>query len=322
MSNKPCKICGGNIRLKYKGLYDKRHGLPGRFEIYLCKDCGFMQTHPQLKRIELSKIYTKYYPRQNVKINEIKKSGKKIPNKGRIFWEGLSTTTHFATKGGNRVLDVGSGAGNSLVEITTLGGEAWGVDPDKNAEMIAKKLDLRFHQGLLDNCPFPKKYFDLITASQVIEHEPKPKKFLELCKQFLKKDGRIILSFPNTGALFRKIWGKNWLHWHIPYHLNHFNRKSFEILAEITDLKISSIKTITPNLWTILQIRSFLNSPEEGERDYMWDGKETKRKKNVTSKEKAVQALFFYLERLLFINRLIDSLGLGESFVVELKNRK
>ncbi len=315
-----CKICGSKLKTKYSDLHDTRHGLPGRFSIFECHICGFMQTIPEVKKSELSKLYTKYYPRQKINLKSISEAGKNMPSKKELWLKGLWGTCHYDTKKGEKVLDIGSGVGRSLVEIEALGGEAWGVDPDLNASKIAKKLKLNFHHGFLDNCPFKKSYFDLITASQVIEHEPNPLKFLKLFKKYLKTNGRIRLSFPNTGTLYRKLWGENWLHWHIPYHLNHFNSKSFRLLAKQAGLKVISIKTVTPNLWTILQIRSWINNAKEGERDYMWDGNPKKfSKKNESLQRKVVKKIFPFLEKTLVINRFLDIPGLGESLVVELE---
>jgi len=154
-----------------------------------------------------------------------------------------------------------------------------------------------------------------------LEHIPDPLKFLKITREFLKLGGRILLSFPNTGALYQKIWRKMWLHWHVPYHLNHFNKKSFKTLVNQSGLKIVKIETVTPILWTILQIKSWLNNTTEGERDGMWDGKPIKVRdepKRSLSQILVVRTLPI-IERLFGINRLIDWLGIGESFVVELK---
>jgi len=282
-----------------------------------------MQTSPQLNPKDISKIYSRYYPRQNLNLNAVKKTGSHIPRKLELWRKGLGGICHFYTKSGEKVLDVGSGVGHSLLQIEKLGGEAWGIDPDNNAQIVAKKLNLKFHKGFIENCPFPKNYFDLITASQVIEHVHEPLNFLKECRKFLKPNGRILISTPNTSALYKKIWGRKWLHWHIPYHLNHFSRKPLQKLAEKAGLKVTWVKTITPNLWTTLQIKSWLNNPKEGTRDLMWDGIKTSRnikeKKHLTLKgEMFLLSLF---EKALFLNRVIDILGLGENLVIELRRK-
>lgn len=314
-----CKVCGNETSIKYRGLYDNRHGYPGRFDLRECGECGFRQTVPQLTKRQLATLYSRYYPRRDANIESVARAGDNLPSPQEIYRKGLTTTCHFTTRPGEKVLDVGSGACYSLVEIAALGGEAWGIDPDANSKKVAARLKLKFHQGFLDNCPFPRHYFDLITASQVIEHEPDPLKFLQLCKKFLKPMGRIRLSFPNTDSLFCQLWGRNWLHWHVPYHLNHFNTKSFQLLAKQASLKITSLSTATPNLWTVLQIRNWINRPAIGQRDGMWDGTPNQPSHATSAAQKLATQLLPYLEKLLFFNRIIDAAALGESFVVELR---
>lgn len=315
-----CKICQDKLEMKFRKMFDNRHGYPGHFNIYECCACGFMQTEPQLAGRLLTQIYSKYYPRRDANIETVRQAGKNIPSWEEIKRKGLITTCHYgAVNKGDKVLDVGSGACYSLVEISAMGGRAWGIDPDENSEKVAKKLKFMFHKGLIYNCPFSKNSYDLITASQVLEHEPEPLKFLSTAKKFLKPEGKIRLSFPNNGALFSHLWGRNWLHWHVPYHVNHFNKNSFEILAEKAGLKIISSKTATPNLWTILQVKLWLSNPKIGVPEEMWGSSLSSSKTKLASSQQKLIGLFLpYLERLLFFNRLIDNIGLGESFVVEL----
>lgn len=317
-----CKICESKLKILYKGMFDNRHGYPGKFDVLECQKCGFMQTLPQLTFRQLSSVYTNYYPKRDANIKDIVNSVKHMPTKSDIKRNGLGTTCHFQTKKGEKVLDVGCGSCQSLLEIKKLGGEAWGLDPDRNSQAVAKKLKLKFHLGTIHNCKFPKKYFDLVTASQVLEHEGNPNKFLSDAKRFIKDDGRIVLSFPNTGALSRKIWGRKWLHWHIPYHLNHFSKESVLRLADTAGLKVVSIKTETPNLWTVLQIRAYLSDVKEGQRDPMWDtGEQPVVDSNKLNVKSLLQRAMPVVSSLLVLNRVIDAFGLGESFVVELTKK-
>jgi SAM-dependent methyltransferase len=313
-----CKNCGGEVKLEYKNLFDNRHGYPGKFDIYRCLKCGFRHTVPELKQQQISKIYSQYYPRQNITADQILRQSKIKISRSGIWLKGLGTTCHLATARNEKVLDIGCGTCQSLLEIKLLGGEPWGIDPDVRSENIAKTLGLNFFRGTLDSCPFPKKYFDLITASQVLEHIPDPKVFLEICKKYLRKNGRIRLSFPNVDSLGNILFKSKWLNWHIPYHLNHFSRKSVSVLLKKCGYRLISLRTVTPNLWTILQIRQLLSKQQEGVRDVIWDtGEEGKQANN-----KGVNLLSVaskVVENGLVINRLIDSLNRGESFVVEIR---
>lgn len=315
-----CKICLHKLKIKYRNIYDNRHGYPGKFSIYECINCGFMQTEPQLTLGKLSSIYTSYYPKRDTNIKGIIDSVRHLPSIKEINRQGNATDCDFQTKKKQKVLDVGCGTCRSLLVIKKMGGGAWGLDLDKNSQNVAKKLKLNFHLGTIHDCRFPKKYFDLITASQVFEHEGDPENFLKDCKPFLKPKGEIIMSFPNNQALFRYLWGRRWLHWHLPYHLNHFSKKSISIVAEKAGLKITNLKTVTPNLWTVLQVRSYLNNPKEGQRDLMWDGGGNNTNSSGRNlKEKILSTLLNQINKFLFLNRIIDYFGLGESFVVKLK---
>lgn len=317
-----CKICQQKLNTYLKGVFDNRHGYPGKFSILKCSNCGFMQTYPQLSPTRLSSIYTNYYPKRDADIKSVVRSSENIPSQKEIKQKGLETTCHFHTKRGQRVLDIGCGTCQSLLEIKKLGGKAWGLDPDRNSQKVAKTLKLNFHLGTIHYAKFPKNFFDLITASQVLEHENDPLSFLIECKKYLKSNGKVILSVPNNNSFSRFIWGRNWIHWHVPYHLNHFNKKSLLLLSNGAKYKINDIKTVTPNLWTILQIRNVLSNPKVSKRNQIWDTKVTKKQNKTNSTVKVLNLAFLLINKLLFINRLIDKLGYGDSFVVELKSAK
>lgn len=312
-----CKICKNKTKTWYKKLFDDRHGYPGYFNVEKCVECGFAQTDPQIPKNKLTELYSKYYPRQNIDFKKIKLKNYKSPKRSALWRKGLLNGAHFLVKDDSSVLDVGSGVGYSLLYLKNKGCEAYGIDPDSNAKKLAKKFKLNFHQGFIEDRPFENKKFDYVIANQVIEHTNNPVGFLKHCKNRLKKDGEIIISFPNANSLTRKLLGKKWLHWHIPYHLNHFSKKSVAKLAKKTNLKIKTIKTITPNLWTNIQIRNLLAKPEMGKRDFFWDGKSNKEEeiKHIGFLNKT----FRILENYNFLNRVVDKLQFGESFLVILK---
>ncbi len=310
-----CKICGGKLKKWYGKLFDDRHGYPGYFDVYKCIKCGFGQTYPQLSSRKIAEIYSKYYPWKKTDVSKIKRSDFTKPTSSTIWLKGIGINGQYQVTSKSKVLDVGCGLGHSLLELESINCKAYGVDPDINAKKLAKKFKLNFRQGFISDNPFPKEKFDYIIANQVLEHTNNPIQFLRDCKKRLTDKGEIILSFPNTNSLTRYLFDKNWLHWHIPYHLNFFERNSINILANKAGLKIKSIKTITPNMWTNLQIRRLLQNPKLGQRDEFWDGK--------PSNDEILKQGFFpkiinFMENYNLLNRVIDLCGLGESFVVKL----
>lgn len=318
--NYKCPVCRNKMELYLYGLFDDRYGAPGRYSIYHCSKCGFGETYPRLKESEIGKFYAKYYPLSKTISATIRDSAK-IPNRFYSWLCGTDNAAHYYISPKSKVLDIGSGSGRSLLEIEKLGGEAYGVEPDPSAQKIAKELKLHIHQGFITDNFFPGMKFDYITASQVIEHDPDPKTFMMAARGRLNKTGKVILSFPNIDALYRKICGRRWIHWHVPYHCNFFTVKSFSELAKNTGFRITRIRTITPNLWTILQIRMLMTKPKEGVASPVWSVKtqSSRARPTFTSlvKRKFITSIIMLLSILIVpINRIIDLFGQGDSFLV------
>jgi 2-polyprenyl-3-methyl-5-hydroxy-6-metoxy-1,4-benzoquinol methylase len=310
-----CKICDKKTKIWYRKLFDDRHGYTGYFDIYKCPNCGFAITNPQITKNKIINLYTKYYPRQNLNLENIKRSNYKKIDRFEIWKKGLLNTCEYWIKEKSKVLDVGSGLGYGLLRLEeAMKCKAYGIDPDANAKRFANKFKLNFHHGFIEDNPFKNIRFDYVIANQVLEHTDNPIRFLNICKSRLNKNGKIILSFPNTNGLHRIIFGRNWLHWHVPYHLNHFNLSSIKELTNKSGLKIEKIQTITPNMWTNLQIRRILSKPENGIRDTFWDG--NNKNNNTIIKSKTYSKLTRFLENNNYLNRLVDLLGFGESFLV------
>lgn len=314
LKNNPiyCLVCGGNIKVIFTGMFDDRYGAPGKHSIYQCTICGFSQTYPGLSKSQIGKFYAKYYPLTQVVPSEIVRNPKPI-NKYLAWILGLGHVCHWQTIPGQSVLDIGCGSCRSLVEIEALGGISYGVEPDPTAQKITKKFKLKVHQGFITDDPFKGKHFDLVTATQVIEHDTNPVLLFQALKHKLKSSGRLVISTPNLDSIMRYIWGKNWLHWHIPYHLSFFTKKSIFVLADRVGLKVVKYKTVTPNLWAILQWKTFSARTSEGKPNQYWDG--TRSLYNSKIAFAKMHAVAFIL------CRVLDLFGQGESLVITLESK-
>ena len=92
--------------------------------------------------------------------------------------------------------------------------------------------------------------------NQVIEHFPDPDLALHNLRGRLAPNGRMILVFPNTASFWRCLSGDRWINWHVPYHLHHFTFDSFRRMAQNSGFRVVRLRTITPNVWTLLQLRA------------------------------------------------------------------
>lgn len=323
---KKCLICKSPCGIFQKKIFDDRYGAPGKYSIYKCINCGFGRLEPVLNYQKIGQFYAKYYPLDLITAEQVKKRVN-IKPKWLAWLTGTNNTAHWLIQPNSTVLDIGSGSCVSLLEIKKIGGRAYGIEPDPNAQKIAQQLKLKVFKGFISDNPFPNKRFDFITSSQVIEHEPDPVNFLKSTAQYLNQNGKVILSFPNSDSLYRKIFNKTWINWHVPYHINHLTKRSLHYLAKQTGFRVVKLTTVTPNLWTVLQLAMFLSKTKEGEKSSIWSVNQNTDilvKNSVLFKYKIIFlkiVIIMIKIPVAVVNRIMDIFGEGDSFLAVLEKK-
>lgn len=104
------------------------------------------------------------------------------------------------------VLDIGCGNGNIALPIASLGYQVVGVDGNEEAIAQAKRSaqelgnnTAEFRVGWTETVA--QEAFDVIIASEVLEHQIDTDDFLSSLTCLLKKDGLLLLSVPNGTSL-------------------------------------------------------------------------------------------------------------------------
>lgn len=323
----PCVVCGSRMSPFIERIWDDRYGCPGEFAIVKCSACGQMMTVPPLAEAELPGLYSTYYPRRSIDFAALEAEATLVLRplaRLRRWLNGTDNQGHYLARPGQEVLDIGCGSCLSLLEMRHLGVDAYGVEADPNVASIAEKYGLNVHIGSIHDDPFPRRFFNLITLNQVIEHVPDPGALLRVVRERLLPDGRVVLAFPNGGSLARRLSGLRWINWHVPYHQHHFNRRSFARLAGREGYVVESMRTITPNLWTMLQITMMRGTPREGVMSSVWtaasaDGPTARPGLLRRMRGKGGRTVL-WLARVLSmaVNRVVDAVGAGDSLLVVL----
>lgn len=328
-----CIACGGVMQLYLDRMFDDRYGFPGYFDIYRCLYCGQCQTMPLLRNEELAPLYGNYYPRREIDVQALVRQVGNPADQAEIKRRrrnGTDNQGQYIAKAGMKVLDYGCGSGASLLEIQALGAEAYGIEADPNVKQVVDALGLRIHIGSLDDAPFADMRFDLIVLNQVLEHIPQPEELLARLKSLLKPAGKLVLSIPNADSIFARVFKRHWINWHTPYHLHHFNPRSARLFLERCGWRARSLRTITPNLWTVLQCRAAIETTIMGQPNPMWTGMSITPEHEVRWNRTS-----WWLDRLrraalttsrplptamlICFNRTMDRLGLGDSLLIELE---
>ncbi len=135
-------------------------------------------------------------------------------------------------KGG--LLDVGCGDGRFLRYAKEQGFEVWGIDFDKKSVESAKRnlgIDTIFAMSLEEFYEYAKEKglrFDVITFFEVLEHQDKPREFLEMVKGLLREGGYVAGSVPNRERFLREIYWKISHADNPPHHFLRFSWRSLE----------------------------------------------------------------------------------------------
>lgn len=297
-------------------LYDDRYGYPGVFALKRCQHCGHQFLECDLSSSQLTELYTNYYPRKSFNVANY------IPHSeqgGFSGWFNGSGSSAFRRVPKNvRVLDVGCGFGQSLGYHTARGCDVYGVEADENIRRVAEKFGFKVHVGLFDDKVYEHGFFDYVTMDQVIEHVPDPVTTLRGVARILKPGGTATLSTPNARGWGAKLFGRRWINWHTPYHLQFFTRESMRQAAEQAGLKLTEVRTVTNSEWLLYQWVHLVTYPRQGEPSWFWSPD----KSGQVFHQKALVRFLTLAHRTKInhlITRLFDSLGMGDNFVFILK---
>jgi hypothetical protein len=89
----------------------------------------------------------------------------------------------------------------------------------------------------------------VVVLSNVLEHSLNPRAMLVDVRRILKADGQVWISCPNSRSWQRKVFGRAWANWHVPFHIVHFSPATLKsVLLESGFAKVD-VRQITPALW-------------------------------------------------------------------------
>ena len=320
MNFKICPICKGSSK-KIFSLYDDRYGHPDKFIYCQCSFCKHIFLENPLSNKEILQLYTKFYSRKKVSVKNLRPR-KKLSSFELWKTGGLASAYQWVPPR-CKVLDIGCGMGESVFYHKLRGCDAYGIDPDENVLRTKNTFNLNLKHGVFDENSYPNDKFDYITLDQVLEHSNNPIQFMRNVNKSLTKMGRCIISFPNASSLLRKFFGKKWLHWHPPYHVNFYSKRSFENICNMSGFKIIKYKNVTYTAWNFYQVCHLIYYPKKGFASEFWIGTRNKKLNLIRKSLKKINDLSYQNFGIHCIfSRLLDAFGLGDNnlFLLE-KNR-
>jgi SAM-dependent methyltransferase len=245
-----CLLCNGALEKSVGELFDTRFGIDGTYEVWRCLDCGLEQISSVPSPAELARLYESYY-------NFGGERGTAYTRLREWFfsswlyrtWIFLDGDISFhGRKGAGRLLDAGCNEGRGLRIYARNGFEVEGLEFNSSAAAVAREAGFTVHLG--DTTDFTARAaYDVVVLSNVLEHAPDPKKVLINLRGNLKPGGQLWISCPNSRSWLRKVFGRSWINWHVPFHISHFSRETLQRLLTDAGFQDVAARQITPALW-------------------------------------------------------------------------
>ena len=99
-----------------------------------------------------------------------------------------------------KILDIGVGDGIYEAKKKC---DFFGIDISKKQAARAKQYlkEIKIVDINAENLPYKDNYFDIVIASEILEHVFYPEKVLSEARRVLKRNGFVILTYPNSSSL-------------------------------------------------------------------------------------------------------------------------
>lgn len=235
-----CFICGSQQINPVKGYYERKG-------IVKCQNCDFifMERIPTEK--ELNDHYSKYAYASEGYISPL-----------TIQSFNLLLDELEPYRKNNRLLDVGCGRGDFLVEARKRGWEVSGTEYSETAVALCESKGITMKKGQLNSADFDVADFDVIVSFEVIEHIINPNEELKHMHALLRKGGLFYCTTPNFNSLNRYYQKAEFNIIEYPEHLSYYTKKTLVDVAKRHGLKKVGFRS------TGISITRIRNSKKKG----------------------------------------------------------
>jgi SAM-dependent methyltransferase len=216
---------------------DRLLGLPGRFEVLICDDCGTGCTAPPLEPSDLADLYPQGYGS-----HEGTSSGTSASLAGALKRAQIAVLLRNEPFAGNiddspgRALDVGCGRGDLAAALIARGWRVDGVELSERAGALASARGISVVGPTVAQATLATAAYDLVVMRHSLEHMLDPVGDLRRLRDALRPGGRAIISVPNFSSWQRRRFGSYWFHLDAPRHRVHFTPASLRLALQLAGL--------------------------------------------------------------------------------------
>ena len=165
--------------------------------------------------------------------------------------------------GTGRMLDVGCGAGRTLINlpqsITPYGIEISPYLAGVSQQYCGPRGGTVVRNNAVDGMDeFDADFFDGIMMRAFLEHETEPRTLLDKARRVLRAGGRIIIKVPNYGCVNRVVRGNRWCGFRFPDHVNYFTPSTLQRLIHEVGYRVIRFGwldrfPLSDNMWMVIE---------------------------------------------------------------------
>lgn len=251
----PCNLCGSEDKDERAHLSHMLR-LPDGVHVVRCKKCHLYYLSPRPTSEAYKKHYTNTYQYQPESYLG------RIKNQEVFFSQRLDEIEAFGLKRGN-VLEVGCATGNFLYQAKLRNWHCIGTEISLNLAEYARNhfnLDVFINDDIRD-LNFNDDQFDLVYASNIVEHLSDPSSFFIEVNRIIKPNGVLFIEVPNQFRHLREKM-KSLAYSVLPekiadnllpppidslHHCYFFSSKTMEAMLRKSGFDILSLSTYTPD---------------------------------------------------------------------------
>jgi SAM-dependent methyltransferase len=246
-----CPLCG-HAHLVYQFTHDLG-------PIVRCDGCSLLMRNPQPSDAQLAAIYNDTYflgtaPTGKAAADAFEKEVnalKRATAAGYLDRVEAYRGWTSETRTGKRLLEIGSGLGNMLIEARERGYDVTGVE---YASASVARANARLGrdvvvQGTVESAPLREGSFDICVFADVIEHTRDPLAVVTRAWELLAPDGTLFVAIPSLDSWSARLMKQSWMEFKAE-HLFYFDSRTLESLlvrAGFDEVRIDrGRKTLSP----------------------------------------------------------------------------
>lgn len=165
----------------------------------------------------------------------------------------------------NVFVDFGCGSGTWMELLRSIDAPWEMVGTEIDAELIRQVEGLGFRGYVCDDSNvehfLAPRSAAVVHMNHVIEHVQRPLDLLEKLREILVPGGLVVGQTPDHDCLERRLFGDDWVQWHLPRHMVIFDKQTMRKHAEKAGLEVVSL-TSSPSgavMWGASTLKRWAN---------------------------------------------------------------